>query len=84
VNTNDDKAMAASNAIIHDDKNADVLLILETIECIVASSSYVLVDILKKGATPYTLVQPKVTRLSKVDWSCLAAAFDPGGPTFLH
>lgn len=62
MNTNDDKAMAASSAIIHDDKNADVLLILETIECIVACSSYVLVDI-KKGATPYTLGQSKVTRL---------------------
>lgn len=34
LNTRVDNAMAARSAIIHDDSNADVLLILEAIECI--------------------------------------------------
>jgi hypothetical protein len=34
VNTSEDNAMAARSAIIHDDSNADVLLILANIECI--------------------------------------------------
>ena len=34
MNTSEDNAMAARSAIIHDDSNADVLLILANIECI--------------------------------------------------
>lgn len=36
VNTSDDKAIAAKSAIIHDDSNADVLLIRANIECILS------------------------------------------------
>lgn len=35
VSTNDDSAMAASSTIIHDERNAEVLFILETMLCMV-------------------------------------------------